>query len=121
MTSHLPPKPGGRQVAAARGSFTGRTSPDGPEVPVHQAPGVIAYDPARQAYAFDSWTAAGQGGKRELKLRDDGWQREIQLPQGTIRYVMTLTPAGEWHEVGERSSDGTTWQPFFQMTLKKTS
>ena len=32
------------------------------------------------------------------------------VPQsGRVRFTITLTPAGEWSEVGEFSSDGTAW------------
>lgn len=45
---------------------------------------------------------------------------ELTPPRGgTIRYTMDLTDAGEWHEIGERSSDGTKWEKFFEMTLRK--
>jgi hypothetical protein len=41
------------------------------------------------------------------------------LQGSSRRFTITLTPAGEWWEIGEFSRDGTTWTKFFEMTLKK--
>lgn len=101
------------------GDFVGKRPGSEEEVPVHTTLGVIYYDPQAQRYRFDTWLATGGAGGRELTVNADGWQWEIKSPRGMIRYVMKLTPAGEWFEVGERSTDGTTWQKFFEMTLRK--
>jgi len=101
------------------GNFLARMPDAASEVPVHTTLGIVSYDSDAQQYRFDTWLANGSSGERELVLYPDGWQWEIQGPQGVIRYRMWLTPQGEWLEVGERSSDGQIWSKFFEMRLHK--
>ena len=101
------------------GDFVGKRPGSEQEVPVHKTLAVMSYDPQAQKYRFDTWLASGSSGEHELTLNANGWQWQIQTPGGVVRFVMTTGPAGEWHEVGERSADGTTWQKFFEMTLRK--
>jgi hypothetical protein len=101
------------------GNFLGRAPGAEREVPVHTTLAVISYAPATRRYQFDTWLASGAQGEHELLLADDGWQWEIRQPAGRIRYVMRLTPEGEWLETGERSADGTAWRQFFEMRLRK--
>lgn len=91
----------------------------GRKIPTHTTLGVITFDPASNAYRFKSWLATGTTGERELKLIDQGWEWEIKNPQGTIRYRATFSH-DEWFEFGERSRDGSSWQKFFEMRLKRT-
>lgn len=87
--------------------------------PSHTTLAVMSYDPAAKKYKFSTWLATGTSGVHELLLNDNGWQWEIATPYGTMRYVMTLTEAGEWLETGARSTDGKEWKQFFEMRLKK--
>lgn len=102
------------------GAFTARPPGSDRDIPVHTTLGVISYDPDAKAYRFHTWLATGGSGVRELHVTEQGWQWDITSPQGTIRYVTTLTE-GEWHEVGDRSRDGKTWQRFFEMRLKRVA
>jgi hypothetical protein len=101
------------------GSFFGRPPGTDRDVPVHTTLGVIAYDVEAKTYRFSTWLATGTSGVRELTVTTEGWGWEIRTPQGVIRYNMTLTPTGEWLEVGNRSRDGKNWQLFFEMRLRK--
>ncbi len=102
------------------GDFTGKLGSSGQEGPVHTTLGVISYDAKTRTYRFASWLANGSAGERELKLTADGWQWELQTPAGRMRYTTRFT-ATEWLEIGERTTDGTTWNKFFEMTLRKAS
>ena len=101
------------------GSFYSKPEGSDTEIPVHTTLGVISYDPATQKYRFTTWLATGASGERELELLPDGWRWQAESPRGRMRYTMTRGPNGEWVEIGERSSDGVAWQPFFEMTLAK--
>ena len=103
------------------GSFFGRPPGTDRDVPVHTTLGVISYDAQTKTYRFTTWLATGNSGVRELAVTAEGWGWEIRTPQGVIRYSMTLTPTGEWLEVGSRSRDGTNWQLFFEMRLRKAA
>jgi len=99
------------------GDFTARLG-DRQEAPVHTTLGVIFFDAKSGKYRFNSWLATGMAGERNLTLTSDGWQWEMQAGPMRIRYTASFA-ADTWLEIGERSSDGTTWQKFFEMTLKK--
>jgi hypothetical protein len=90
------------------------------EVPVHTTLGVIWFDPASKKYRFNTWLATGTAGQHELELLESGWRWQLETPRGgTMRYTTKLTE-DEWLEIGERSTDGSTWTQFFEMKLKKS-
>lgn len=101
------------------GSFFARPEGSERDIPVHTTLGVVGFNPEKKAYMFTSWLATGSSGERELQLLPNGWQWSIDHPRGKVRYVMSLTEAGEWLEIGERSSDGAAWTKFFEMKLRK--
>ena len=101
------------------GDFVSRPPGAERDVPVHTTLAVISYVPAERRYRFATWLASGAQGEHELVLTADGWRWELDQPMGRVRYVMRLTPAGEWLETGERSADGAAWTQFFEMRLKK--
>jgi hypothetical protein len=106
-------------VLLVEGSFFSKPPGAEAEVPVHTTLGVISFDAKAGKYRFTTWLANGGSGERELVLLPDGWQWEASNPHGTVRYTMRRGPNGEWVETGERTTDGKTWQPFFEMTLAK--
>lgn len=100
------------------GDFTGKLGSTGQEGPVHTTLGVISYDARAGKYRLASWLATGNSGTHDLTLTADGWQWELEIPQARIRYTAKFS-SDQWLEIGERSSDGTTWNQFFEMTLRK--
>lgn len=94
--------------------------PDGTDRMIHDAFAVIYGDrdgkPAIRAFR------AGNYVDPEFSLAGTGFTWAYDDPRaGRIRYTMTLTPDGRWHEVGDRSADGgATWSRFLEMTLVKT-
>lgn len=71
--------------------------------------------PAIRAHRMD-----GQWVDPVVVLGEHGFTWSFPDPRaGQVRYTFRLTPAGEWHEIGERSADGQTWVPFMEMTLKR--
>lgn len=71
--------------------------------------------PALRAHRMD-----GQWVDPELVVVGQGFVWSFTDPRaGKVRYTFRLTPAGEWHEIGERSPDGQNWIPFMEMTLKR--
>jgi len=101
------------------GTFYDRDNPERKE-PVHSTLGVISYAPGPSTYRFLTWLANGRTGEHELTIRDNGFEWDLEFPNGTVRYVMERKSNGEWFEVGERSTDdGLTWNKFFEMTLRK--
>jgi hypothetical protein len=95
-------------------------SPDGgaPRV-AHQAVGVISYDPHRGAYILRAVRSDGQSVDSDVEVGDRRAVWGFAVPQGRIRYTITLDEEGRWQERGEFSPDGTAWHPFFSMTLRR--
>lgn len=111
---------GGRLIVV-EGAFTAWMGPELGDRPVHQALGVFSFDPAGERLTFRTYTASGEGGDARAEVREDGavvWGFE-HARTGKVRYTITRTAAGEWHETGERSSDGVTWTRFLEMTLTR--
>jgi hypothetical protein len=106
-------------VLLLEGHFVARIPGAPAEVPVHSTVGVISYQPQERKYRLTSWLATGTSGDAELMLDANGWHWQIATPAGPVRYTMTLGASGQWVEIGERSSDGRTWEKVFEMTLRK--
>jgi len=88
---------------------------------VHDAIGIISWDPVRKAYAFAAYTESKGHVDASFALGENNsvvWSFEAG-PGQKIRYTIHVSEKGEWNEVGEFSSDGEKWLKFFEMNLKK--
>ena len=88
---------------------------------VHDALGVVWYDETARQFRFDAWTAARGHVDAWFEAGDDHSARwGFDVPEGgKIRFTISLTKEGQWHEVGEYSPDGTRWFKTMEMTLTK--
>lgn len=89
---------------------------------IHDAAAMMRYDLPAKGYRMRAQLANGLGNDFEVEVGDKGfvWGMATES-SGSTRYTMKLTDAGEWNEVGERSTDdGKTWTKFIEMTLSKT-
>ncbi len=93
---------------------------DDPSRVVHHALGVISHDPESGNYRFRSHLATGQSGDHEMRLEGADILWFIDTPRGQVRYTIRIED-GEWHEAGEFSADGESWQEFFGMDLKRVA
>lgn len=125
--------PEGRSIAAVRESVESRLngrvlviegvgrlpSADGNGRIVHHAFGVLTYDPERRQYAF---RALRDGGviDAETSLADGVFTWGFPIPGGRIRFHIRQVD-GEWHETGEYSADGATWQKMLEMKLRRVA
>jgi Protein of unknown function (DUF1579) len=109
----------GGLVLVIEGKFT---SPESGE-PVHQALGVLSWDPGAETYRFRAFLADGRAAESEGRFADGAFTWNPPAPPGMeIRYVLRLDDQGRWFEVGEMSRDGgETWNQFMEMTLKKAA
>jgi hypothetical protein len=86
---------------------------------VHNALGVVAYDPGTKKYRFSAFSLgrAPLDVEPEIGANTFRWTFE---PQTGVRVRYTSTVEGDtWTDAGEYSIDGKTWYPFFGMTLKR--
>lgn len=105
------------------GHFTAKVGPEQQERVVHEALSVLFYEPKAKQFRFRTHTLRGGAGDHELKLTGEkAWEWTLEPPDGSkVRYRTTFA-GGDWHEVGERSTDGgQTWTQFIEMRLKKVS
>lgn len=89
---------------------------------VHHALATLGWDPWTGTYRMTAWTTAGQIVDAETALEDGVFTWGFTVPDGPrIRYAISSPGPEAWEETGEVSLDGgTTWYPFFGMTLHRT-
>jgi hypothetical protein len=100
-----------------RGKVPGK---DKEEILFH-ALGVMSYDAQAKKYKIKAYRMEGTSVDADATLTDKGFIWGFKEPQRgvEVKYTMTLTPKGEWHEVGEYTLDGKTWTKFIEMTLTR--
>jgi hypothetical protein len=99
--------------------FIQGTGKSGEQV-VHDALAAITWD--ARANRYDMWTyrAGGGAGDPWIEVAEKRVVWGFDVPNGKMRYTISLDAEGRWVEVGEYSGDGgATWRQFFGMTLRK--
>ncbi len=87
---------------------------------VHHALGIFSYNSEGQHFRFRTYLHKGQEGDYTAHWENDALIWKMEIPNmGQMRYTIRLNEAGQWHEIGERSTDGKTWTQFFEMTLTR--
>ncbi|MCC9656411.1 hypothetical protein [Rhodopirellula halodulae] len=94
--------------------------PNGEERVIHNALGLITYNPESKDFQFIAHLSNGRSGTYKAMLTDENtlqWTLS-DSPVGKMRYTINVND-GKWHEIGEISEDGKGWVPFFEMQLSK--
>lgn len=81
---------------------------------------IIDWTPDR-GYRLRSTTREGRSGEFPLEVSDSGFVWSMPAPGGQVRYTMRLTPAGEWHEVGEYLREGAPAVKAIEMKLRRVT
>lgn len=110
----------GGLVVVVRGEGFGATA-DGGQRKVHDALGVIEFDPAAGEYRMHAWQMQGRSIVAPAEMVDGGFRWSLpETPAGPIRYTLRHTDDSHWHEVGEISRDGgESWFQFFDQKLTR--
>src|SRR4051812_4607535 len=88
----------------------------------HLAFAVMSYDSTSSTFRWRAFRKEGDEIEDQPTVSDRKLVWGFAVPQsGRVRFTITLTPAGEWFEIGEFSRDGTARAKFFEMTLKKST
>lgn len=119
ITEHAYPKLDG-MVVLLEGHGTAADLESGEQVTVHNAFGVLSYDPKAERYLL---RAINREGLTVDVVPEVGEQRFVwgfETRAGSFRYTLTLDEQGRWHEVGEINREADTWNQFFEMTLTRT-
>jgi hypothetical protein len=85
---------------------------------VHDALAVVTFDPKSGGYKFRSFAAVGHFADTEASVDGNTMVWSLDAGPQKIRYTIKVDN-GVWREIGERSADGATWTPFFEMTVKR--
>lgn len=95
----------------------------GEERVVHDALGLMRFDPKSRSLRFLAFKANEPTVDAELQTLDNGdlrWAME-PAPGRHVRFTITLTD-DTWKEIGEFSPDGgQTWRQFLTMNLKRVA
>jgi hypothetical protein len=92
----------------------------GGEAIVHHAFAVLSYDAGAGRYQMRAVRKGSGSVDANVRAGDGMLEWGFEHPQaGKIRYTIRLNEKGQWFEIGERSTDGTTWTKFFEMTLDR--
>ncbi len=87
---------------------------------VLQNVGVLGYDVRQPKYTLQAYTKEGFQIDAPVEVLDKKLVWRIANPGYTLRYTADLNQKGQWHQVGEVSTDaGKTWAPFFESTLNR--
>lgn len=87
---------------------------------IHHAFAVLSWDPDTTRYLFRSYLETGRAGDYAGQVAEGAFIWGMNTPRGKIRYTIRLDDRGHWVEIGERSADGTSWQQFFAMDLRRS-
>ncbi|NDJ14417.1 MAG: hypothetical protein EBY17_25020 [Acidobacteriia bacterium] len=87
---------------------------------IHQAFATMAFDSDGKTCHFRPYNLQGRFIDAACQVPAAGlMQWTLDLPRGQTRYTISLTPNGQWYEVGEFSLDGKEWRKTFEMTLTR--
>jgi hypothetical protein len=109
----------GGTVLLVEGRGTRRTD-KGQEVVTHEALALLYYDDKAGRYHWHSHDLRGGVIDVEPKLVDGGfeWGFRVEERGVTVRFTIRFDEK-RWHELGETSADGKTWNKFLEMTLER--
>jgi len=108
-------------VLLVEGTGRGKLPGKDEEGVVFNALAVISYDAQAKKYKIKAYRMEGTSVDADLTLAEKGFVWGFKEPQRgvEVKYTMTLTPKGEWHETGEYTLDGKAWTKFIEMTLTR--
>jgi len=85
---------------------------------VHEALGIVTWNPAAGAYEMRAFRAGQGWTDSELALEDGRLSWGMETPGGRVRFTLDFGEEGRWHEVGEIERGGS-WYRFLEMDLRK--
>lgn len=87
---------------------------------VFQNIGVFSFDFAQSKYNLKAYTLEGPQIEAEVEVQDKKMIWRVPISGTIIRYTIHLNQKGQWHQIGEASTDtGKTWNSFFESTLSR--
>lgn len=82
--------------------------------------GLLGYDVSQSKYNLQAYTKDGAFINADVEALDKKMIWHIHFSGRIVQYTATLNEKGQWHQIGEISSDeGKTWNNFFESTLTR--
>lgn len=103
------------------GLGTAKTSEGGPAEKVHEAIALVTWDPKQNKYVMHAMTRRAGHVEPTFELTGRTIVWGFDTGHGQVRYTITINEKNQWVEVGDFSTDGKTWNKFFEMTLDRKS
>lgn len=79
---------------------------------------VLSHDGKAGVYRWSGYEVGRAAVDAEVNLLDGGLEWSIPAGGATVRITIHIDSA-RWHEVGEVSTDGTTWTRFMEVNLTR--
>ncbi len=111
-------------VLLIEGLGKGKIDDKGEEVTIHSAFAAVSYDNEAKAFRWRAFAKGKLAGGNWIDVEPKVSENKVvwgfrDAQAAEIRFTITLNEKGQWFEIGEVSSDGKTWQKFFEMTLNR--
>jgi hypothetical protein len=100
-------------MVEGRGTSAGA---DGSETVTHDGVALISYDAKAGRYRWNGHELLTGATDAEVRLVEGGLEWSLLAGGATVRFTI-LFDAERWHEVGDVSVDGKTWNRFMEMNL----
>ena len=113
-TEHIEPQLGGL-LLLVRGQGTNASGKSG-----HGALAVLSFDAEDKKYHFRAYEQMGHYTDAPAQCSNNTMSWTLDAGPTKIHYTISLTPKGQWHEVGMAEVQGARPQQIFEMTLDKT-
>jgi hypothetical protein len=82
--------------------------------------GMLTYNTSQSQYSLLAYTNGGTQVQAQVEALDKKMIWHIQVPGYQVRYTIKLNEKGQWHQIGEMSTDeGQKWNSFFESTLTR--
>lgn len=112
----------GGHVLVLQGVGKAAGAPGADSIVVHDAFGIIWHDRESGKFMMKAFRSTGEVVDSEMQVGDGTIVWGFADPRGVqIRFTVSRTPEGRWHEIGEASRDGAGWMQFMEMTLDRVS
>jgi hypothetical protein len=85
----------------------------------HGAVTVVSFDADEKRYHFRAYEQMGHYTDAIAQCHDNTLVWTLEAGPAKIRYTISITPQGQWHEVGVVSPPGAPEQQIFEMTLDR--
>jgi hypothetical protein len=100
-------------------TLTPRSAPHQPTS--HDEVAVFSFNDGAQRLQVDIFFADGHHEAGTVTVEDTLLRLTTPLPAGgTRRITIDRSSPDEWHEIGERSTDGKAWQTYFESKTTRT-